>query len=261
MSSHIPHVIAYHKISPHQDIGINRVHPEKFEDQINIILDCGYDPVTFSQLVYEVKPVKNPLVITFDDGYESVYQNAFPILKKHNIPAVVFVISNFVGDINNWESFSIQRRFRHLTHNQIIDLHKSGWEIGSHSKNHPYLPALPEQKIKDEIRGSKEFIEDIIQDRVISFCYPYGRYNQQIIKVVKDAGYIYATCNVRLFKNEVTAWNLERRSIYYTDTEASFKQKLKHSRKQLDFSLLKEWIIQRGTIPGVAVNKFHNLKY
>ena len=154
-------ILAYHKISPEKEFGLTTISPQIFERQINIILESGFTPITFEKLALKNKLPEKPIIISFDDGYESVYNHALPVLEKYNIQAVVYIIAGYIGEINNWESFSLQRKYRHLSKSQIRELSDLNFEIGSHGLSHPYLPALYKIELHDELDTSQKVIEDI----------------------------------------------------------------------------------------------------
>jgi peptidoglycan/xylan/chitin deacetylase (PgdA/CDA1 family) len=119
------------------------------------------------------------VALTFDDGYEDNYTYAFPILKKYNFPATVFVIVSEVGKPGrlNWD--------------QIREMRSSGLiSFGSHTLTHPFLPQIKsDQLLKNEILGSKNELELRLGAAVDTFCYPMGRFDPRVEAVVKDSGY------------------------------------------------------------------------
>jgi peptidoglycan/xylan/chitin deacetylase (PgdA/CDA1 family) len=116
-------------------------------------------------------------VITFDDGYVSFYTRAWPILKEHDFPATVYVITSFSErqDYLNWD--------------QVKLLNSAGIEIGSHSQTHPELGKMTPGNATREIKESKKVLEDNLGVGVNSFCYPCGSFNEFTPTAVKDAGY------------------------------------------------------------------------
>ncbi|MBC8052943.1 MAG: polysaccharide deacetylase family protein [Sphingobacteriaceae bacterium] len=116
-------------------------------------------------------------VITFDDGFESDYSIALPILLKHNARAVFFIVPSFIG------------KPEYMTWDQVKNLHANGMEIGSHSFTHPNFAKLTiDQKIH-ELAVSKTTIENMLNIKVKSFAIPFGMYDEETIKCVFQAGY------------------------------------------------------------------------
>ena len=113
-------IITYHKISNQKEFGLTTVSKRQFEIQMKYLKSNGYTSVCFKNLTQEYSLPEKPIIITFDDGYESIYQNAFPILKKYNFMAVVYIITDYIGRFNLWEAAPFQQKFRHLSKDQIL---------------------------------------------------------------------------------------------------------------------------------------------
>ena len=120
---------------------------------------------------------RRPVMVTFDDGGADVYTEAFPVLQRHHLPATLFMVTDWVE----------RRGF--LTWNQLREMTEAGWTIGSHTKSHPYLPDLSPSRWEEEIRGSKETLEEKLQRPVTLFSYPVGGYTEGVMACVKTAGY------------------------------------------------------------------------
>ena len=112
------------------------------------------------------------VTLCFDDGYSSVYEVAFPLLKQYHYPATVFVIPSVLGQKG------------YLTLNQLRILSNNGWEIGSHTWSHPNLTEISLEEVEKELKKSKEWLLDK-GFKVYSFAYPYGAFNEEIIEKVK----------------------------------------------------------------------------
>jgi len=135
------------------------------------------------------------VVLTFDDGYDDVYTNAFPILKEFGMKAVVFVLGNREIKKNFWDEPLNLPTASLMGQQQIVELHAAGFEIGSHTMNHPLLSTLSEDEAWEEISRSRMVLEILVNSSVRTFCYPYGDVNGSIKKMVEDAGYAVA-CSV-----------------------------------------------------------------
>jgi peptidoglycan/xylan/chitin deacetylase (PgdA/CDA1 family) len=251
-------VITYHKISDIKEFGLTTVTQNNFEEHIQYLSQNGYTAICFSDIVNQKVLPDRPIIITFDDGYENVYHNALPVLNKYGYRAVIFVVTDYIGKYNNWEPASFQSKYRHLSQDQIRKLSDNGYEIASHSERHRYLPILDPADLLDEIANSKNFIEKIIGGPVLSFCYPYGRYNDKIVDVVKRAGYQYATSNLRLLNSvNTTSHTIIRRSIYSTDTIRTFSSKLKLPF-EYSGAYFSELLIQKGALASIGLNLFRD---
>ena len=127
--------------------------------------------------------------ITFDDGYRDFYDNAYPILREYNYPSTVFLVSDLIGGENVWDREKVRVRKNLIDWEAILKLKANEVTFGSHSRTHPFLTKLSRMNMIDEIRYSKTFLEDRLQTPVDFFCYPYGKYNEEVIHEVREAGY------------------------------------------------------------------------
>lgn len=196
--SHKVVVLLYHRIidkSVHDDWSNIAVNDTVFRRQIELLDHWGYASVTFEDyfqyLEGKLDLPKKMAIITFDDAYEEVYTKALPILQEYGMRAVVFV----VGDLSIRESIWDKSKgaiFPLLTENQIIELKREGFEIGSHSMTHPDLTKLTEEEISQELLRSRMLLEILLNSPIRSFAYPYGFLNGPIKKMAADAGYLFA---------------------------------------------------------------------
>lgn len=157
--------------------------PKIFKSQLNEIKKENYNSVFVSEAAKSLiskKPLPaNSLALTFDDGYEDFYRVVYPFLKKYKIKATLYVIINALDTPG------------YLTKEQLKELAASEYiEIGSHTFNHPDLITLDKHKAEFEIIKSKKYLEALINKPVLSFCYPYGHYNNYDVKLATRAGYL-----------------------------------------------------------------------
>lgn len=194
-SNKIP-ILVYHRIVPmplsKSEHGI-WVKVENFERQMKLLASRGYSTISLDALLssFDKKsqlPEKS-IILTFDDGYQDNYLYAFPILKKYNFTATIFLVSGCIGGTNEWDRTSQKGSIRLLFPDEIKEMAEYGISFGAHTVTHPHLPPLNEKEAFQEIAKSKEEIEKILSQEVISFCYPYGEYNDNIKRMTKDAGY------------------------------------------------------------------------
>jgi len=171
----------YHKIDNDAEVSKLSVSPKSFEREISFLKRHNYNVVKLEDLVKLVKSGKFPprtIAITFDDGYEDNYIEAYPILKKYKIPATIFIVPNLIG------------KKGYLTWSQVIEMSESDIiSIGSHTMSHRYLPAFQGGKLTTEITNSKKIIEDYIKKEVLSFSYPLGGFSDSARDKVIKSGY------------------------------------------------------------------------
>jgi peptidoglycan/xylan/chitin deacetylase (PgdA/CDA1 family) len=161
------------------------VAPQAFREQVAYLKDNGYHTITFAELVSafngEVSLPANPVIITFDDGWDDIYNVAYPILREHGMRATFFIPTNWVENLDGVATWA-----------QIEEMSAGGMEFGSHSFTHPYLTTADPDWMKYEIEKSKSQLEEHTQKAVTAFAYPYGLYDDNVIAAVKEAGYLTA---------------------------------------------------------------------
>lgn len=137
-------------------------------------------------------PLDRNLVITFDDGYQDNYKFAAPILKSLDLPATVFLTSQFVGtDVVPW--WDAQRGVKHpwMTWDEVRELHAQGFEIGAHTRTHANLAEICGLQAREEILGSRRDLEERLCAPVDLFAYPYGKKDQITERnrdIIKEGG-------------------------------------------------------------------------
>lgn len=168
-------------------------------------------------------------VITYDDGYlESVKylleKKSSSVLKRK---VIIFIVADLAGNINNWDRQGELAGQRLADWDLIKEVYQKGIEIGSHGRTHEDLRKMTDNQLWRELKGSKEVIEERINAPVESFAYPYGLYDDRVIKFVKKAGYLraYTTCDSWLpgFANPYRRRRIEIRG---TDSDILVRLKL-----------------------------------
>ena len=163
----------------------------------------------------------NEVILTFDDGFSSVYEEVFPFLESFGIKGIVFVVAGYLGRKSKWDILLGGFKNMHLNKYQVKNLSDNGWVIGSHSLTHRPLIFLDKKEIYDEVKHSKEILEDIIGREVSLFSYPYGRYNKMVIDVLQEVGYKYAFLSSR--GNNGERYKIGRIPIYLIDYNLNYK--------------------------------------
>ncbi|MEI6040038.1 MAG: polysaccharide deacetylase family protein [Candidatus Berkelbacteria bacterium] len=113
------------------------------------------------------------VTITFDDGSKTVYNSAYPIMKKYNIPATFYLTAGSIG------------KNEFVTWDDVNDLNKNGWEIASHTVNHPHLNTLTRNQAIAELVGAKDIFAQHGYN-VTSFAAPYGQYTSNILALIEE---------------------------------------------------------------------------
>ncbi|HAH32447.1 MAG TPA: hypothetical protein DCL44_09075 [Elusimicrobia bacterium] len=175
-------VLCYHKIgTPPSGSKLKElwVTPAKFRSQVKYLLDNGYKTLLFSELDAACKGTislpEKAVVITFDDGYENNYTQAWPILRELGAKGNIFVVFNTIGKVNIWHDPSSEPWINMATAEMLLEIKKSGvMELGSHTMNHPRLETLEPENAAWEMRESKRQLEALFGGEICAFAYPYG---------------------------------------------------------------------------------------
>lgn len=184
-------VLCYHRLGPGQSKMV--VSPERFEEQMNHLAANGYRVVRLSDLQAfmdgeRALPARS-VVITFDDGYESMYRHAFPVLQRLGFPATMFVYSDFIGARDA------------LTWPQMEEMVRSGLvDLQAHSKTHRNLaerqPGESDEAYRraldQELQAPRKVLEDRLAAlgvRVRQFAYPFGSANAAVLDAMLRAEY------------------------------------------------------------------------
>ena len=185
-------ILAYHNILPMTQIEsiYNKnyvLEDRKFDHQIEYLHDNGYSCIDFTDikkcLDSSCRLPAKPVMITFDDGCLDNYQIAFPILKKYNLKATFFIVTDSIG------------RRGYVTWEQIIEMSTAGMGIYSHTHSHANLSTLGDSEIREELTMSKEILEEKLNKVVDILALPYGRGDNKKVKAIAQAaGYLFA-CN------------------------------------------------------------------
>ncbi len=180
-------IIMYHYIEYVKDPNdtIRRsltINPALFEYQLKNFKEANYQMYFVREipdiLSGQIKTSTRSAALTFDDGYEDFYTNAFPLLKKYQTKATLYIVANFVG----------RRGF--LNEMEIKELLTSGLvEIGSHTFDHAYLKRANPAYARRQIVDSKKKLEDEFGVQIKTFAYPYGAFDNSALDLVKQASY------------------------------------------------------------------------
>lgn len=194
-------ILAYHRVYPGYHID-----PETFEYQIRTLKE-RFVSLTLNEVVAFAKGdfnlKKNGFAITFDDGWADNFVYAYPILKKHNVPATIFIPTNFISSkrikkfdyleaksmakaINTSSEEECSSEF--LTWEEISNM-KPLIQIESHGHSHLHLPKNPPEKIKNDLGDSIKIITEKTGRRPKHLAWPFGEYSETALEMAKEVGF------------------------------------------------------------------------
>jgi len=168
-----PKVLMYHLIldEPYTQNTVLFVPPADFEDHLRVLQELNIETL----FADEFGPCeKNSVILTFDDGYEDNYTNLFPLLKKYNMKATIYLIA-----------YSIDKP-GYLTSEQIKEMAASGLvRFGSHTLDHPSLTYLTNEAINEQLNGAHWIISQLTGQSVSTLAYPSGFYDKRVMEIAE----------------------------------------------------------------------------
>ena len=175
-------VLMYHNISKEKNY--QDVHVKAFYNQMKLMKKMGYNAVNLNKI--NSKNYQKNFVITFDDAYQNIHNYVMPILKELDYTATCFFVSNYINQFNYWDINNKNfKKIPLMTDAQLNDWKDNDFEIGSHSLDHSNLNNLNENELIAQLSDSKKIFKDKFNIDVESFSYPYGKYNKNVIQLVK----------------------------------------------------------------------------
>ena len=216
-------VLMYHSIS--SDNNIISVSVTNFKKQMKLMSLLGYKGYSLNKI--NSKTSKKKIIITFDDGYENIFTEAMPILKKFNFSATCFIVNKKIGYFNDWDKN--QKNFKKkklMNKKQINTWINNGFEVGSHTMNHYNLKYLSNDQKKYQILKPKQFFKTNYGINIQSFSYPFGCYNEDCLKILKR-NYKFAVTTKRSRYNKGKFNPLEIPRVPVNSNTSIFKYFLK----------------------------------
>jgi len=212
-------ILIYHEIPqdmPSRDLFYMQTTAKRFEEQLQGLLDEGYTFISYDDLVeyYEGRKglTEKTLLIGFDDGWIGNYENAFPILKKLNIPAAIYVVDDLVGTEGyfNWD------QAKEMSDSLLISIY-------SHGRTHIFYNKESNETLLNDVNFAYENIEKHTGERKNKvFTYPYGAFREDQIETLKNAGYIQNLTDDEInLSNEIDLYRLHR--YYVKQNESAYK--------------------------------------
>ncbi|GAB4438523.1 MAG: hypothetical protein OHK0026_04090 [Rhodocyclaceae bacterium] len=227
-------ILMYHIVAPPRSEQERRFccPPVEFARQMAFLARSEYTPLSMDALLEcldgRASAPKNPVHVSFDDGFADNLEHALPSLQRHGIPATVFALSGRLGETNDWMQARGFPRRSLVSAAQVREMRAAGITIGSHTRTHPRLTEVSGSAAAAEITDSKSELESVLGDRVDYFAYPYGLYTDGILALVQGAGYRAACSTLSGFNRPAQdRYLLRRLDIFGTDKLWQFRQKLR----------------------------------
>lgn len=175
-------ILTYHRLSKEKKKKRYTITEKDFAEHISFLHKNNYqcilvDDYYKSILDGKLKKTNKNIIITFDDGHDSDFELALPILKRYKFKANFFITTDWIG------------KSGYMTAGQLRNLKKEGMSVQSHAKSHFFLDEMDNGEIHRELGESKERLESIIADKIKFLSFPGGRYNRSVVNAAKKFNY------------------------------------------------------------------------
>jgi len=183
-----PPVLCYHRIGGPLELGVTRVGRSVFARQMTELARAGWQTLSLAQ--FTPHAARRTFLLTFDDGYASLAEQAFPILADLGFTATTFLITDYVGKTNTWDVQYTWNRLQHLTWSQIEQWRARGFDFASHGATHRRLTWLDDAALATELRTSRATLTarlGAVAGRAIA--YPFGAVDTRVLAQARAAGY------------------------------------------------------------------------
>ena len=226
-------ILMYHSIMDNDD---QSVSVNSFKKQMGLMKKMGYQTINFNNL--NKNNIKK-FIITFDDAYENIFINAFPILKKLGFNAICFIIANKIGDYNDWDKYKKKfKKMKLMNFDQINEWVKNGFNIGSHTMDHVDLTKLNKDDKISQIANSKKLLSSMFNTPINTFAFPFGSYDGETQDIVKKYyEYAVTTKRSRFYKSNFNNNLLPRVPISKNDNFFKFFLKIKTPYEDIKFKV------------------------
>jgi peptidoglycan/xylan/chitin deacetylase (PgdA/CDA1 family) len=228
-------ILAYHQFTRRKPSSLMEMTDDSFQRQMDYLKTNGYRVITLSELegfLNAERPIpKRSVVITIDDGYRSVYDIAYPILKANGFSATLFVYTDFVGAglALNW--------------NQIKEMNDSGViDIQSHSKSHTSLSRAPNEtdggvyaaRVAREITVPESLLGQRLNKHIGQYAYPYGDSSNTVVSALQQRHYGAAVTVWRGGNASFANILMLKRDMVYSDYSLEAFKKLLNVHQAID---------------------------
>jgi peptidoglycan/xylan/chitin deacetylase (PgdA/CDA1 family) len=249
-------VLMYHSVSeaPPASARALSVRPAVFGAQLGYLRREGFTGLTFGELgrrrrTGEPLPAR-PIVLTFDDGYADLIEEALPKLIEHGFPATVFVTTGWLRDAGRGAAGTAPGRM--LSWAQLAKLAAAGIEVAAHSHSHPQLDQISGTRLRADLGDCKQLLEDRLGRPVRSLAYPYGYSSKRVRTVAREIGYLQAAAVANATATPTSdPFRVPRLTVRRSTSAATFASTVNGKRIRLNYgpsrALTAGWAVVRRT--------------
>lgn len=229
-------VLMYHRIGDARNDREARyaISAAGFASHMQTLAHGGYRAVGIDEFLAWLSGAQplpeSAFVLTFDDGFRSVYEHALPVLERLGWPCAVFLVSDLIGGEDVWTRASSPHgpTYPLLDADEIRDMQRRGCSFHSHTRSHASLPTVDDTRLADELRGSRERLAELIGREVRCLAYPFGHVDARVEAAARVAGYTAAFVTQPGFNRcDVNRFRIRRLDVSGTDTAAMLMRKIR----------------------------------
>ncbi len=206
-------ILMYHRIEElgedaSEGMRTYTVSPESFEEQLRYLRDHGWQsigPEALESYLLRGKPLPaRPVMLSMDDGYAEVYSEALPLCRQYGITPTLFIVPTYIGygDYLDWD--------------ELEELVEAGFWVGSHGWDHANLRAADDEALHQQLRDSRQVLEEKLGITITAFSYPYGAYDERTLALLAEYDYALAvTLNPLAWQDPARPYRLNRLCVPY----------------------------------------------
>jgi peptidoglycan/xylan/chitin deacetylase (PgdA/CDA1 family) len=249
-------VLMYHSVTdaPSSSARALSVRPAVFGAQLDYLRREGFTGLTFGELgrrrrTGEPLPAR-PVVLTFDDGYADLVEEALPKLIEYEFPATVFVTTGWLRDAGRHAAGAAPGRM--LSWAEVATLSAAGIEVAAHSHSHPQLDQMSGTRLRADLGDCKRLLEGRLGRPVCSLAYPYGYSSRRVRAVAREIGYLQAAAVANATATPTSdPFRVPRLTIRQSTSSARFESTVQGKRIRLHYAparaLTTGWAVIRRT--------------
>jgi peptidoglycan/xylan/chitin deacetylase (PgdA/CDA1 family) len=182
-------VLCYHRIGGPLELGVTRVGRSVFARQMTGLAKAGWRAVTLDEFARTTHDAPRTFLLTFDDGYASLADNAYPLLADLGFTATTFLITDYIGKTNDWDVRYTWNRLPHLGWTAIDAWRARGFSFASHGATHRRLTWLSDAAAQDDLGRSRDaLVARLGADAGRAVAYPFGAADARVVQLARQTG-------------------------------------------------------------------------
>jgi peptidoglycan/xylan/chitin deacetylase (PgdA/CDA1 family) len=266
-STEVP-ILAYHSVADAgpDELKLYRISTDAFRQQLFFLHRSGFCSISLDQWAMSIDakrgPAIQPVIITFDDGYEDFIDNAWPLLEREGFTATLFVVTDYVGGTADWDKdITRSRPLSLMNWEHLRYLRAHGVDIQSHTATHRDLLTLSQDEVMREAIKAQQSLFQNLGIEPHSIAFPYGRTNPQVAAAFCQSGYrIGLNTTGRKSRLGDSLMDLPRIQIDADDDISSFTNKVLTAGSERSIALVEDRSAESFTIAPVSVKSTSDLR-